>query len=140
MRIIVDANIVISILISRTGTKQELLFSGEIEPISTDWMLFEIGKYWHEICDKSGFEEEDIYPAFSLLRQRVKIVTSDEYFDKIQEAKNVCPDIGDVEYFALALKFNCPIWSEDKPLKQQQSRVEVLNTRKLLEKLGLIPG
>lgn len=113
------------------------MFSNKIETICPDFLLFEIGKYWSQICDKSGFEEDDIYPAFSLLRHRIKIVSLDKYLDKISEAKQFCPDIGDVEYFALALMHNCLIWSEDKLLKKQ-NKVEVLNTKELLVKLGLI--
>ena len=41
-----------------------------------------------------------------------------------------------VKYFALALKLNCPIWSEDKALKKQ-SKVKVYSTSELLKEIGL---
>jgi predicted nucleic acid-binding protein len=43
MQIVVDANIVISVLISK-GSKQDLLFSEEIEAISPEWLLFEVSR------------------------------------------------------------------------------------------------
>jgi len=37
-----------------------------------------------------------------------------------------------ISYIALALKLNCPIWSNDTDLKQQD-RIKVYNTKELLE-------
>jgi predicted nucleic acid-binding protein len=43
MQVVIDANVVISVLIAK-GSKQDLLFSGEIEAISPEWLIFEVGK------------------------------------------------------------------------------------------------
>jgi len=37
-----------------------------------------------------------------------------EYKDFRQEAESISPDPNDMQYFALALKLCCPIWSNDK--------------------------
>jgi len=137
MRIVIDANILLSILISARGSKQGLLFSGEIEVISPDKLLFEAGKNWKEICNKSRLSEEDLEYSLSLVREEIKTFSFNEYKDMLPEAKDLCPHLKDIEYFALAMKFNCPIWTEEKRLKNQ-SRVDVLSTRELLEKLELI--
>jgi len=42
----------------------------------------------------------------------------------------------DDPYFALALAFNSPIWSDESEFKQQ-SRVKVFSTKELVELLGL---
>lgn len=136
MKVVIDANILLSILISSRGSKQDLLFSGEIETICPEILMFEIGKHWKEICCKSGLSEEDMVSSFSLVRSRVNVVPLDKYCAKLPEAKKICPHLKDVEYFALALVFNCSIWSEDNPIKQQ-SKVEVLNTKNLLKKINL---
>lgn len=72
-----------------------------------------------------------------ILQWRIEFVPVEEFKDFLKEAELVCPDPDDIEYFALALKLNCPIWSEDKRLKKQ-SKVKVFSTSELLKKFGLI--
>jgi len=43
---------------------------------------------------------------------------------------NALDEAAYLAYFALALKFNCPVWSEEKLLKKQLF-VKVLNTFEL---------
>lgn len=136
MQVVVDANVVISVLISK-GSKQDLLFSGEIEAISPEWLLFEVGKHWKELCAKSGYSNEEISDAFSLIREQIKSYPLQTYQDKLARALEFSPDIKDVEYLALALNRGCVIWSEDQPLRRQ-NRVRVLNTKELLKELNLI--
>lgn len=45
------------------------------------------------------------------------------------------PDKDDVDFVALALKLNLPLWSNDSRLKEQ-SLVKVLSTRELVEILA----
>lgn len=52
----------------------------------------------------------------------------------LEEASKISPDSDDVVYFALALKFDCSIWSNDKRLKEQPA-VKILTTEELLEML-----
>jgi len=128
----------ISLLIAKSS-KHKLFFSGKQDIISPDIILFEIGKHWDEISGKSRLSKWELSLEFSVVREQVTIF----YFEKskwLKEGVKISPDPDDAEYFALAPKFNCPIWSEDRPLKEQQSKVEVLDIRKLLEKLGLIPA
>lgn len=73
---------------------------------------------------------------FSEARRCLKTLPLSDVKDFMSEALQVSPDPDDAEYFASALKLNCPIWSEDKLLKKQ-TRVEVLSTPELLSKLGL---
>ena len=70
----------------------------------------------------------------------VNIAKPDEYYEFLPTAKEISPDPDDVDFFALALKLNCPLWSEDKRWKQQ-SEIEVSDTTELLElleRIGLI--
>lgn len=133
--VVVDANILISLLIAK-GSKQELFFSGHIAPHSPELVLFEVGKYWQRIEKGSGLSEDELELAFEQVRRHMKTFPLEEVKQLLGESKRFSPDKDDAEYFALALKLGCPIWSEDKLLKKQ-SRVEVLSTPELLSKLGL---
>ncbi len=53
-----------------------------------------------------------------------------ELLNKTEKAEEITPDPDDMAYFALALKLNCAIWSNDKKLKPQD-KVEVYNTHEL---------
>ena len=54
-----------------------------------------------------------------------------EYTVKISEGLKLAPHPKDAEYFALALKFDFPIWSNEKAFKKQ-SVVKVFSTSDLL--------
>lgn len=64
----------------------------------------------------------------------MKFAKEEEYSKFLPEGRKISPDPDDSDFFALALKLDCPIWSEDKKLKEQ-SRIRVLNTRELSEEL-----
>ena len=57
-----------------------------------------------------------------------------KFIDFSKEAYEIMKDIDekDTPYIALALKLNCPIWSNDTDLKKQ-NKVKVYNTKELLE-------
>ena len=134
MLLVVDSNPLISLLISK-GTKQDILFCDGIEPISPDWILFEIGKHWKEICLKSKFSEEDLSLSLKLVRERVNPFSFGKYSDKLGEAKEISPHAKDNEFFALALKLNCAIWSDEAAFKKQD-KVEVFSSEELAKKFG----
>ena len=69
-----------------------------------------------------------------LILKKINKIPKEEYEDKIKEAYEIMKDIDekDTHYIALALKLNCPIWSNDNDLKKQ-NKVKVYNTKELLE-------
>ena len=136
MLVVVDANVLISLLIAK-GSKHKLFFSDKITPIAPEYALLEIGKYWPDIISKTRLSERDLRSEFFAVRLQVKIAPLSEIKEFLKDAREITPDPDDVEYFALSLKHCCPIWSHDQPLKKQNT-VEVLDTKELLQKLGLI--
>jgi len=55
------------------------------------------------------------------------------WVDKIEEASKLLAEHKkDVPYLALALKYNCSVWSYDKNIKKQ-NKVKVCNTKEILE-------
>jgi len=63
-----------------------------------------------------------------ILRKKIKTIPNEETESFIAEAKEICPDPNDIDYFALALKMNCALWSNDKALKQKQNILEIYST------------
>jgi predicted nucleic acid-binding protein len=66
------------------------------------------------------------------LRKKIKAIPNEEIESFIPIAKEICPDPKDVDYFALALKLNCGIWSNDKVLKQQ-NKVQIYSTAEIMK-------
>jgi predicted nucleic acid-binding protein len=138
INVVVDANILFSAIIS--GKKnvrskiRDALFSDKLQLWAPFRLLAELEKNRELLKRKSGFTDADLNAYIETLKRRVKFVPLEEYLDKLLEAKNISPDLKDIEYFALALKLGCPIWSEEKRLKRQD-RVLVLTTRELVSLL-----
>ena len=84
--------------------------------------------------NKSKFCLNDIQFSISLeiIKSLIDFVSEEEYCEFLKKAEDVSPDPEDIAFFALALKFSCPIWSNDKRLKQQD-KVLVFSTNEITE-------
>ena len=64
----------------------------------------------------------------------VEFIPLEEYSSFMKEALAI-PDPDDIDFTALALKLDCPLWSNDKELKQQ-TVVKVFSTSDLISFLS----
>ncbi len=128
MLVVLDANVLCSALIAK-GRIAEMLFSDKLEIIAPELLFVEFERHRQEILSKSKLSESEFSVLLALFKKRVKIVPIDEFEDRFFEASsllNVKEHFKDTAYVALALKFNCPLWSDEKLLKK--INVRVLNT------------
>ena len=133
---IVDANIICSGMLSK-GKTIDLLFSDKIDPVAPELIFSEFESHKAEILVKSKLPEEEFNTVFALLRKRIKVISSDEFKDKLAEAnKALFPHTKDTEYVVLALKLRCPLWSKEKLLKKL-SIVEVLDANEIEKRFCL---
>ena len=134
MKLVVDTNIPFAALVAWDGTTRDLIFSNELELFSPELMNTELEKYISLIVEKSGLPSTDVETAKDLIFSKIKVVPLSESKLFLKKAASFSPDPNDVEFFALALALNCPLWSNDKALCRQ-TEVKVLST---LEVLGLV--
>lgn len=132
MDLIIDANIIISALISTEGKTYDLIFNDNIRLFSAEFLLEEIEKYRQEILIKSGLSQYEFEIFLSLISSRIEFIPLPDFDKFILEAEKITPDPNDREYFALALKLKCGIWSNDKKLKNQNI-VKIYSTKDMLE-------
>jgi len=132
MEFIIDANILMSALIATEGTTYDLIFNNRIKLFSVDKLLEELEKYKPEILEKSGLSEYDFDIFVSLISAEIEFIPYSEIEKFIPKAEKITPDPNDIEYFALALKLNCSIWSNDKKFKKQD-KVKVYSTEELVK-------
>jgi len=138
VKLVIDANELFSAIIAKGKKLQSLviniIFSDKVELFAPFRLLAELEKNREEIKRKSGFSDKEFNAFVEILKLRVNFIPLEDFLDKISEAKDISPDPKDIEYFALALKLNCKIWSEEKRLKQQ-NKVDVLSTNEVVELL-----
>ena len=129
MDLVIDANILFAALIKQSKTI-ELLLNKKFQLFAPELFLDEFEKYKDAILTKTYRTEKEFKEIINDLKEIIDIVPNKETENYIEEAKNFCPDEGDIDYFALALKLKCPIWSNDKKLKEQD-KIKIYSTEEL---------
>jgi|SRR3989338_4025813 len=135
MRLVADTNELFS-LFNKKSKARELSFLPNLELHSPLFSLNEIKEHKSEILKRFSLSETQYSLIEKLLNVAVRFSKENEYIKFLPEGKKISPDPDDSDFFALALKLDCGIWSEDKLLKQQ-SKVKVYSTSELLKELGL---
>lgn len=134
MHLIVDANILFSFF--NKSSDRRYLFEELSEKsfllIAPDFSIDELVKDKEKIKKYSFIDDFEFSFLLSLLKDSLKIVPKSEYERYISSAAKVAPHTKDVPYFALALKFDCRIWSDEKSFKKQ-SKVKMFSTKELLK-------
>ncbi len=133
MNLITDANSVISALI-KEGKSAEILLSFTLNFYTPEFILQEIEEHKEEILEKTHRIESEFDNLFGDIKKIINIIPKEDFEEYISEAKKISPDPDDVMYFALALKLNCAIWSNDKKLKEQ-TKIKVYSTGDLIKLL-----
>lgn len=130
--LIIDANILMSALVATSGKTYDLIFSERIKLFSPEFLLEEFENHKKEILEKSKLSDADFKLFLSLISAEIEFVSRTEFEKYIPNASEFTPDSDDTEYFALAMKLKCALWSNDKALKNQD-KIKVYNTKELLE-------
>lgn len=131
MELIIDANVVISALISLNGKTRDLIFLDNLSLFAPEYLLEETEKYKELIIKKSDLDENSFELVKSLIFSKIKLIPFSKFKSHFSRAKEICPDPNDEEYLALALFKNIPIWSDDKALKQQP-KIKILSTTEII--------
>ncbi len=129
-RIVVDANVFIAASIS-DGLTRKILFESNFAILVPEHVFYELEKHREEIKTKTGCDDQYFDVLITRILGRIKPISFVEFYDCMSYAKQICPDTKDVLYFALALKLNCPVWSNETKLKNQKF-IKVYSTQELL--------
>src|SRR3989338_6533412 len=125
MQLVIDANILFAALIARKKSL-DIILRPNIEVAAPEFIKQEWKEHQEEIAKKAGLSYDEAMAFFIILTEKVRFYTPEEIKQEMEEIKDTIKDADDIEYLALALKLNCPLWSEDKDLKEQ-SVVKVIN-------------
>jgi predicted nucleic acid-binding protein len=83
-----------------------------------------------ELQQYTKSKEDEIELLLTELKKYVVIKPSLFFIEYEEESKKITPDQKDAPFFALALKLNAFIWSNEPRLKRQK-RITVLNTQEV---------
>jgi predicted nucleic acid-binding protein len=134
MELVVDTAILFSFFNERSRARQ-ISISGEVVLHSPVFAVRELKEHKSRILEDFSLSESQFEIVMKLLETVVRFVPEEEYSQLFSRAKEISPDPDDVDFFALALKFDCAIWSNDERLRAQ-SVVEVLATEDVVKLLG----
>ena len=131
MDLVVDANALFAALI-KEGVSFHIFFAEEFHLCTPEYTFTEMEEHKNEILQKTKRTPEEFERLLEILKKRITVVPLEELVPYVYEAEKICPDPDDVAYFALALKLNCAIWTNDKNLKEKQDKVKVYHTHDLI--------
>ncbi|MBI4139691.1 hypothetical protein HY483_01890 [Candidatus Woesearchaeota archaeon] len=120
MDIVIDANILFAILI-KSGDTEQLLYQEDLRIYAPEFLFEEFLKYKNLIIQKTQRTEKEFKDILETIKKKIILVPNEETNIFIKEAEKISPDKKDTDYFAIALKLHCPLWSNDKQLKNQDT-------------------
>jgi len=132
MRLVTDTNILVSFF--RPNPVSEIISKSKslnLQLFSPEHAVDELKKNKLDIFEYSKLNLEQFNSKLSELLTFINIIPKEFFKEFEPEAKQLIHD-KDVPFFALALKLNCVIWSNE-PAFKQQSKVEILSNRDMIE-------
>lgn len=131
MILIVDANILFAALIKNSVTA-ELIFNADFQLYTCEFIIEEFFKYEKEIMKKTHRTREQFVTIMHQLKEIITVIPKEEYSKFIIKAEKFSPDQKDTMYFALAMKLNAAVWSNDDRLKKQD-KIKIYKTSDLMK-------
>jgi len=133
MKLIIDTNILYTYFWKGSITKK-LIMNRDIELFSPEFALEEINKHKLDIIKKTKISESKFDELRFDLAISVKFIPFEKYQKFLDSALEISPDPNDIDFFALALKLNLPIWTNDRLLKNQ-NKIKIITTKNMLNLL-----
>lgn len=133
MRVVLDANVVVSALLSRVGAPAALIrlwLAGEFDFVASELLLAEIERTIASPEIRKRIATTEAQAFVGLLRGTVELVDDVEEPPPIRSA-----DSGDDYLLALAARERVPLVSGDAHLLALRERVPVLSPREFLDQI-----
>jgi predicted nucleic acid-binding protein len=133
VKLVIDANILLAALIKKATTR-DLLLKEELQLYAPDVLIEEFFDNTYLIAKKTNTRQEELAELLQelLTLSHVTVIPKKGFISFVKKAKSICPDKDDVPYFAIALYLRCPIWSNDKRLKEQ-TEIKIYTTKEVLK-------
>jgi predicted nucleic acid-binding protein len=133
---VIDTNIIFSALAKDSITRR-ILIDCPFDLYAPETLITEIRKHESLILEKSSLSKEEFEVLFTLVTEKITIISKEDYETFIPEARLLIPeDETDAPFIALALAIsNDGIWSDDKDF-QNQKTIKVWTTLEVINSIG----
>ncbi len=131
MKLVVDSNILFTFF-WKNATATDLFVFQNLDLYSPEFALEEIEKYAPEIIRKAKMTEKEFLDIKKEIQMLITFVPLATYASSLPQSIKISPDKDDVDFFAVALLKDCPIWSNDKRLRQQ-TKVKIMTTKEIID-------
>ena len=135
MQIVIDANIILSMLI-RPGKPIDAFFNDSLEIYAPQLLFKELENNKKEISNKSKLSIDDFNKLYKILKNNIKIIPEEDFIKYKQIAEQICPDPKDIVYFALSIYLKAPLCTNEKKLREQ-NEIKIYATHELIRLLGI---
>jgi len=129
MKIVVDVNVILSSLLTKGNSsevfKLNFIFN-KFDFIAPEFLLAELKKHKEEFFKRSKLSKEEFEESLEFVLEQITFVPKSEFENFLPKTKKLLSEhLKDIQYLALALKLNCPIFSGDKVLKKLLSKISI---------------
>ena len=134
MGYVIDANVILSRLISDSMTRR-LLVELEDSFLTPAYVHDEIETYTEMVSEKSGLSSAEVEELIKILFKRIDVVPRSVVLESLQEAARIMRDTDpdDAVYLAAALERDAHLWSDDGDYDEQDT-VPVATTGDVVER------
>lgn len=118
---VVDTNIILSALMSKSSGIREKLFDETMNYFAPNFIIIELYKHKEKLLKYSKLDDPEFFEYFSSIVNRINFVSVSTIKDESKEkAYHLCKniDIKDTAFVALSIQLQIPLWTGDKKLKQ----------------------
>lgn len=133
MQLVVDTNILISFF--RVNPVRFIIINSSsfgIKLLTPERAIDELKKKESDVLKYSKINSARFNEMLSDLTKFIEVFPKESFREFESEAKQISPHDKDIPLFALALKLNCAIWSNEPSFKQQP-KLPVFSTRDMIE-------
>lgn len=134
MKLVIDSNVLFTFF-WKFSAGGNIIALQKLKLYSPEFALQEIRGHLSEILAKTGCSEKEFNNLLEELAKLIEFIPLEKYSSFLPDAAKSLSDKDDVDFIALALRLNCPVWSNDPHLKQQ-SEVLVFTTAELINLLS----
>lgn len=117
---VVDTNIILSALISKSSGIREKLFDETMNYFAPNYIIIELYKHKEKLLKYSKLDETEFFEFFSSIVNRINFVSLETIKEESKKkAYHLCKniDIKDTPFVALSIQLKIPLWTGDKKLK-----------------------
>ncbi|MEP1085446.1 PIN domain-containing protein [Algoriphagus sp.] len=141
MKVVIDTNIIFSVLLNSESSIGDLIFNSQrkFEFYSCAYMRNEIRTHWDKLKKISNLSEDQLQTSFTLVLSSLKfineeIIPVETWLASEKTLEKIDPD--DIDFVALAEFLEAVLWTGDKVLYKglkSQGFNKLVNTAELLD-------